>query len=292
MNVKNLSKEDPLESSHRQRSNFVKQLVQDASKKTKATSSYTVRPPKRIVQFWNDIDEMPIDVKECIESWTRLEKKGFELLLFDERQAREFIRNRLGTRYEEAFIKCYHPAMRSDYFRLCYIFTEGGFYVDTDDVYNGIEVEHLFRDGRLKIQPLCYDLSTNEMVPISVFTSPESDSLNWIFYFNNNPLVASRSHPIIERALLNATTNLEQFSLDQLPDIQSTTGPGNLTKSIFDLACGTSDIEKTLVVLYDWEDIAITKWTLSYRNDERNWRLSDRKKCRGFKMHASEEEER
>ena len=278
MNVKNLSKEDPLEGSHRQRSNFVKQLVQDASKQIRATSSYTARPPKRIVQFWNDIDEMPIDVKECIESWTRLEKKGFELLLFDERQAREFIRNRLGTRYEEAFNKCYHPAMRSDYFRLCYILTEGGFYVDTDDVYSGIEVEHLFRDGRLKIQPLCYDLSTNEMVPISVFTSPESDSLNWIFYFNNNPLVASRNHPIIEHALLNATTNLEQFSLDQLPDIQSTTGPGNLTKSIFDIACGTSDIEKTLVVLYDWEDIAITKWTLGYRNDERNWRLSDRKK--------------
>ena len=292
MNVINPSKEDPLEDSHRKRSNFVRELVQDTSKNMKATSTYTARPPRRIVQFWNDIDEMPIDVKECIESWTKLEQKGFELLLFDERQAREFIRNKLGTRYEKAFDKCYHPAMRSDYFRLCYIFTEGGFYVDADDVYSGVEVEHLFSDGRLKIQPLCYDLSTDEMVPNSVFTSLGANSLNWIFYFNNNPLATTRRHPIIERALLNATTSLEQYSLSQLPDIQSTTGPGNLTKSIFDLACGIGDIEKTLLVLYDWEDIAITKWALSYRNDERNWRLSDRKKFQGFTMHPNVEEER
>jgi hypothetical protein len=290
MNVTNPSKEDPLEDFHRERSNFVRELVQNTGRNARASSTYLAMPPRRIVQFWNDIDGMPIDVKECIESWTKLEEKGFELLLFGECQAREFIRNRLGTRYEKAFDKCYHPAMQSDYFRLCYIFIDGGFYVDADDVFRGVEVEHLFSDGRLKIQPLCYDVSTDEMVPISVFTSPGANSLNWIFYFNNNPLIATRSHPIIERALLNATTSLEQYSLSQLPGIQSTTGPGNLSRSIFDFACGTGDIEKTLLVLYDWEDIAITRWALSYRNDERNWRLSDRKVYR-LTGQASVEEE-
>jgi len=291
MNVTNPSKEDPLEGSHRERSNFVRELVQNTSKNIRASSKYLAMPPKRIVQFWNDINAIPIDVKECIGSWTKLEEKGFDLLLFDECQAREFIRNRLGTRYEKAFDKCYHPAMQSDYFRLCYIFAEGGFYVDADDVYCGVEVEHLFSDGRLKIQPLCYDISTDEMVPISVFTSLKTNSLNWIFYFNNNPLIATRSHPIIERALVNATTSLEQYSLRQLPEIQSTTGPGNLSKSIFDFACGTGDIEKALLVLYDWEDIAITEWALSYRNDERNWRLSDRKIYCGLTRQVNVEEE-
>ena len=139
---------------------------------------------------------MPFDVKECIESWKKLEHSGFELLLFGEWQAREFIRSKLGTRYERAFTMCYHPAMQSDYFRLCYILTEGGCYVDADDVYRGVEIEHLFSDGRLKVQPLCYDMSTDEMVPLSVFTSPAANSLNWIFYFNNNPLIATRSHPV------------------------------------------------------------------------------------------------
>jgi hypothetical protein len=280
--MSNSSKEDPLEDSHRERSNFIRELIQNTSKNVRASSTYIVRPPRRIVQFWDDIDEIPIDVKECMESWTKLEEKGFELLLFGEHQAREFIRNRLGARYEKAFDKCYHPAMQSDYFRLCYIFIEGGFYVDADDVYCGVEVEHFFSDGRLKIQPLCYDISRDKMVPISVFTMPGANSLNWIFYFNNNPLIATRSHPIIKRALLNATTSLEQYR--RLPEIQSTTGPGNLSKSIFDLARSTDNVEKALLVLYDWEDIAITKWALSYRNDARNWRLSARKVYRRLSL--------
>ena len=290
INAINPSKQDHLENSHRERSNFVRKLVQN----TNATvpSLYLAKPPRRIVQFWDDIDRMPVDVKECIKSWKKLEHSGFELLLFGECQAREFIRNRLGTRYERAFAKCYHPAMQSDYFRLCYILTEGGCYVDADDVYRGVEIEHLFSDGRLKIQPLCYDISTDEMVPLSVFTSPVANSLNWIFYFNNNPLIATRSHPVVERALLSATTILERHLPSQLPEIQSTTGPGNLSKSIFDIARGSGDIEKALLVLHDWEAIAITKWPLSYRNDERNWRLSNRKVYGRLTGQTSVEEER
>ena len=286
------SKKDPLESSHRERSNYVRKLVQHTRKDLRVSSStYIARAPKRIVQFWNDIDGIPTDVKECIQSWRKFRDKGFELVLFGECEARAFIRNKLDTRYERAFDKCYHPAMQADYFRLCYVFTEGGCYVDADDVYRGVEVEHLFRDGRLKIQPLCYDISTDEMVPPSVFTNLGANSLNWIFYFNNNPLIATHSHPVVERALLNATTSLEEYSHNQLPDIQSTTGPGNLSKSIFELGCETEDIDEALFVLHDWEDVATTKWALSYRNDERNWRLSDRKKFRGFTGEVKVEEE-
>lgn len=292
MNAKNLGGQDPLEDSHRKRSNFIRKLVQNNSKNLMASPLYTDRPPRRIVRFWDDIARMPIDVKECLESWVKLEERGFELLLFNECQAREFILKRLGTRYERAFDKCYHPAMQSDFFRLCYIFTEGGCYVDSDDVYRGVGLEHLFNDGRLKIQPLCYDISTDEMVPLWVFTSPGANSLNWIFYFNNNPLVATRSHPVVELALLNATISLERCSSIQLPEIQSTTGPGNLSKSIFDISCVTSDIEKALFILHDWENIALTKWQLSYRSDERNWRLSNRKVYRRNTGETSIEEER
>jgi hypothetical protein len=78
--------------------------------------------------------------------------------------------------------------MQSDYFRLCYVLLEGGCYLDTDDVHNGRPIEHLFDDGRLKIQPLCYDIATDRKVPPEVFTEPGANASTWIFYFNNNPL--------------------------------------------------------------------------------------------------------
>ena len=177
---------------------------------SEAPAAHLATPPKRIVQFWDDLGRLPQDVRECMESWKKLEQSGFELQVFDESSAREFIRIHLGSRYENAFDKCYHPSMKSDYFRYSYIFVEGGFYIDADDVYHGTTIDHLFTDGRLKLQPFCYDIATAQMVPPSVFVNPGANQLSWIFYFNTTPLIAVRNHPIVERALLNATTSLEQ----------------------------------------------------------------------------------
>jgi hypothetical protein len=253
--------------------------VQRSGDPAVASSVFTRKLPKRIVQFWDDLDRLPGDVGECIETWRKTEEQGFERLLFDKRQARDFIQRRLGARYKLAYDKCYHPAMQSDYFRLCYIFVEGGCYIDADDVYDGSQIQHLFNDGRLKIQPLCYDMATNMMVPPSLFTKPGANAASWIFYFNNNPLIAGSGHPLIDRALAQATLSLEKDVTDGLPEIQATTGPGNLTKSIFDAVTESGEIEQTLLVLCDWENIARSRWELSYRDDPRNWRLSN---CRGY----------
>jgi hypothetical protein len=256
-------------------------LVQRSRKRDIATPAFLAELPRTVVQFWNDLYELPEDARECIDSWRGLQELGFELLLFDDHRAREFISRRLGPRYQMAYDRCYHPAMQSDYFRLCYIFMEGGCYLDADDFYHGAEIDHLFSDGRLRIQPLCYDASTNQMVPPSVFAEPGANASSWIFYFNNNPLIAIREHPVVERALTKATEALERPAASNLPEIQSTTGPGNLTKSIFDLAAAHSEIESALFVLYDWEDIATSKWPLSYRHDTRNWRLSNQREYTG-----------
>ena len=271
---------NPNEENHHALSSFVRELVQRSGEPDVASSVFSRKLPKRIVQFWDDLDRLPGDVRECIESWRKTEEQGVERLLFDERQARDFIRRRLGPRYKKAYDKCYHPAMQSDYFRLCFVLVEGGCYIDTDDVYHGSPIQHLFSDGRLKIQPLCYDMSTNKMVPPSLFIEPGANALSWIFYFNNNPLIAVSGHPIIERALAQATLTLEQDVANGLPEIQSTTGPGNLTKSIFDAATENGESERALLVLRDWENIAKCRWALSYRNDQRNWRLSN---CRGYR---------
>lgn len=271
----------PTQEDHQARSDFVRELVQRFGVHDSVPAAYSTKPPRTIVQFWDDLDQLPGDVRECIESWKKLGEQGFEVLLFDNDSARDFVARRLGPRYESAYVKCYHPAMRSDYFRLCYILMEGGCYLDADDVYHGSAIEHLFNDGRLRIQPLCYDISTNQMVPPSVFTELGANASTWIFYFNNNPLIAVNGHPIVKRALAKATEALERPTAGELPEIQSTTGPGNLTKSIFDLATEQGEIERALLVLCDWEGIAINKWSLSYRHDARNWRLSNQREYQG-----------
>lgn len=274
-----MSMPDPLEESHRRRSDFVRSVVQRPSEFTPTFGAPANPPPKRIVQFWDHPDRLPQDVSECIATWHRAEEEGVDQLLFDSHQAREFIRDRLGARHEAAYGKCYHPAMQSDYFRLCYIFMEGGCYVDADDVYHGHQLASLFSDGRLKLQPLCYDMATHSMVSPSVFTKAGADSLNWIFYFNNNPMIAGSGHPLIGHALTQATNYLEKDPNGSLPEIQSTTGPGNLTESIYNAATADVTMERQLVVLSDWDTVAISKWPLSYRNDARNWRLSN---CRAY----------
>ena len=187
------------------RSVFVRRLVQWTGECDDVTGALSTGPRRTLVQFWDDLARLPDDVRECIESWRRLQARGFEVRLFDTDRATEFIASRLGPRHQRAFERCYHPAMQSDYFRLCYVLLEGGCYLDADDVHNGPPIEHLFDDSRLKIQPLCYDIATDRMVPPAVFTQPGADASTWTFYFNNNPLLAGPGHPIVERALANAT---------------------------------------------------------------------------------------
>jgi len=260
---------------HQLRSDFIRGLVQRSFNGAKPSLSLDKVIPKRIVQFWDDLNRLPDDVKDCMESWKKVDQLGFERILFGKIAAKNFISKNLGARFERAFERCYHPAMQSDYFRLCYIMLEGGCYIDADDVYSGSPIDHLFDNGLLKIQPLCYDITTDSMVPPKKFTKEGANATSWIFYFNNNPLISSAGHPIIEYALEQATASLESDSLDSLPEIQSTTGPGNLTKSIFDLTTQDFDVREEILVLVDWEDTAESRWDLSYRNDSRNWRLSN-----------------
>ncbi|WP_409415924.1 glycosyltransferase family 32 protein [Flavobacterium sp. PS2] len=274
MNFEQNSKEDPLSKSERDRSNFIKEFVQGYKEPNQIIKIYDTEIPKQIVHFWDDLTQLPPDVKECMESWRILEKSGFSLQIFDENSAREFINTHLGPRFVQAFNNCYHPSMKSDYFRYSYIFVKGGFYIDSDDVYHGKSIDYLFKDGRLKLQPFCYDIETAQMISSSNFVKSGANKWGWIFYFNTTPLIAARNHPIVERVLLNATLALEQDQ-KELPEVQATTGPGILTTSIQEIISEEKHPERTMLVLHDWENISTSKWHLSYRNDKRNWRLSN-----------------
>lgn len=231
--------------------------------------------PKVIVQFWDNLDRIPKDVQECLDTWKSLEALGFARLIFDDRKARQFILDAFGSTHAKAFDLCYHPAMRCDYFRLCYILTSGGLYVDADEIYQGKNLNHLFDDDRLKMQPLCYDTATGAMIKTEIFMSDRQYSPQWIFYFNNNPIIAPAGHPIIRLALERATSIL--MNSKERPEIQSTTGPGNFTASLVRHAISRelAGEPQDFLIISDWEFTSISLWPLSYRNDARNWRLSN-----------------
>lgn len=267
------------------RSNFVRGFVQSEEMLCSQALKNTNNIPRIIVQFWDD-EDIPNDVQECIETWIRLKSSGIEHFLFNKDTARRFIAENLPEDKVKAFDRCYHPAMKSDYFRLCFISCIGGFYVDVDDVYCGVDVGNLFADQRMKLQPLCFDIDTNEMVDPEKFIIDREFSENWIFYFNNNPIIAPPGSPIIEYALARSTRLILECDECDFPEIQSTIGPGNMSASV--VAC-LSDCqphiqEKLLSILSDWQVYAQTIWGLSYRNDERNWRLSNRKKYTPIKL--------
>lgn len=263
---------------HRQRSEYIRTLVQQPQAELPRHYLNRKNTPKVIVQYWDNLKELPEDIKDCIRSWSRWNANGYSHHLFDENSAREFIAISLCERHEIAFTNCYHPAMQADYFRLCYLLVEGGLYVDADDVCIGTDIRLLFDDGRLKLQPLCYDMASGNMVDPAVFLKSGAYNKNWIFYFNNDPVIARSGHPVIELALQQATNALQRIDNDALPEIQETTGPGNISKSILKLAHTPSAVESDLVVLKDWESLAVSQWPLSYRNDARNWRHSNQQR--------------
>jgi len=232
--------------------------------------------PRTLIRYWHDPGDLPDDVRSCLDSWTRLREVGFEIRTFNDASAAVYIAARYGSRECDAFARCRHPAMRSDYFRMSFMVAEGGLYADADDVLApGEGWRSLFGNGRLKVQPLCYDVRVGSMVPPAEIWRTDLPSESRIFYVNNNPLVAPAGHPVLRRALARATERL--LGENPFPEIQSTTGPGNLTAALaahareLDIAGLAPDFE----MLRDWNAIAETRWNLSYRNDARNWRNMD-----------------
>ena len=254
------------------RSEYVWRLVQETSSDTTPLSGAAI--PRVIVQYWHDSKAVPDDVQSCLDSWSALADQGFVRRQFDDATAREFIANEYAETELQAFDRCPHPAMRCDYFRLCYIFRHGGFYVDADEVYQGGDIKSWFRDEKLKIQPLCYEVPSGTMVPAHAFTTEEACSRERIYYVNNNPLIAPSAHPVIHLALKRSTRILLSWSRGRF-DIQSTTGPGNLTRSLVQhsAARDVADSGRDFALLTGWDAVSISRWPLAYRSDERNWRL-------------------
>lgn len=268
------------EEDDRLRSEFIRRLTLRQLGRDRASSrcertDQTGLIPRTLVRFWHDPRDVPPDVRSCLESWDALSDEGFAFRMFGDASAAAYIAERYGPRELAAFGRCRHPAMRSDYLRMCFVLAEGGLYVDADDVLLGAGWKDVLRDGTLKVQALCYDVTAGGMVPASELRRTDLPTDGRIFYVNNNPIAAPADHPVLRRALARATDSL--LGDEPAPEIQSTTGPGNLTAALVAHA-RESQVRETLPdfeLLLDWEATAEPCWDLAYRYDARNWRNMD-----------------
>lgn len=253
------------------RSRYVRDLLR-ASAGDAGDVSASATIPRILVQYWHDTDDIPPDVEVCMSSWDASRLGGVSRRVFEDRTARAFIADELTEDHLLAFERCHHPAMRCDYFRLCYIHRLGGFYVDADDVMLG-DVSSVFDGACLKVRPMCYDLSSHAMVDVEAALGDDARLDDRIFYFNNNPLAAPAGHPVVADALQRATEILLEGGR-AIADIQSTTGPGNLTACLVrhEINRRSGGRERDFEVLMDWDEVAVSVWPLSYRDDDRNWR--------------------
>ena len=258
------------------RSTFIRRLILDQADAPQANGdAHAQSIPRTLVRYWHDPDGVPEDVRDCMRSWDRLRDEGFVVRTFDDVSATEYIARRYARREVEAFRRCRHPAMRSDYLRMCFILADGGVYVDADDVLVGRGLDGLLSDRSLKLQPLCYDLGANAMASSGDVWKKDLPAGDRVFYVNNDPMVAPAAHPVMARALARATARL--LSDASRLEIQATTGPGNLTAALAAHARGLEASARGFDFRFieDWSEIAEIRWNLSYRNDARNWRNMD-----------------
>ena len=157
--------------------------------------------PARICQFWDTLD-VPADILAYMESW-RDQHQGWEFLRFDDDAAYDFLM-RYPEEVRTAYRRARSTAMKSDLFRLAWLYAEGGYYADADDRCIAAIDDWVPADYRL------------------VLWQEEFGSIG------NNFIGAAPRHPLIGIALRQAVNAINRGDVDIL---WLSTGPGLLTRT-------------------------------------------------------------
>ena len=215
--------------------------------------------PRRILQFW-DQETIPADIQECMASWRAL--PDFEHVVFDDVRAREFISTECEARHLEAYDLCNHPAMKSDLFRLAYLYHHGGVYIDADDTYAGSDISNLFdNDGLFRLRSASYTRSPSE---------PPA------FIYNNNPIFSVAGDDILRKGLERATSILLSLGKRDHYNMLAITGPLNLSIAVYATAldCVAKGTEFRFHPIIGWDEVANKGVKMEYQKTTRNWRMA------------------
>src|SRR5579871_765864 len=100
-----------------------------------------------IVQYWHS-SVPPDDVAELMQTWEMSASEGFAYRRFDDVSALAFIRANHESRAANAYLSCAVPAMKADFFRVCFLAIHPGIYVDADMRRTGVGHRPFFLKDR------------------------------------------------------------------------------------------------------------------------------------------------
>mmetsp|Transcript_68412 Transcript_68412/g.125661 ORF Transcript_68412/g.125661 Transcript_68412/m.125661 type:complete len:322 (-) Transcript_68412:30-995(-) len=87
-----------------------------------------------------------------IQEWI-LANPGLEYVFMDDEAARKYLLQSWGERHAAAFDKLKVGAIKADFFRICYLAGEGGFYADLDNEPGEVSLEELRETGAQVVVP-------------------------------------------------------------------------------------------------------------------------------------------
>jgi mannosyltransferase OCH1-like enzyme len=234
----------------------------------------------KIVQFW-DAEDIPEDVRNLVEAWRNSVPEGCHIL-FNEETARNFIMQRYSRSFVDAYDTCWHPAMKSDFFRLAYLYAHGGLYIDADERrLRDIPNVNFSGGSLLVVFPLMRERNSNgNFAPVTIDDlASRTPAVNGPeCYFANSPIFATKKNEAIKAALISARRLIQKAKEDlTTPNIHAITGPTNWTLAIaahlIDSAC--SGRKPSDIKIIDWPRYASSQ-PLKYKDDDRNWRNAAR----------------
>jgi mannosyltransferase OCH1-like enzyme len=218
--------------------------------------------PPQIVQYWH-AEHPPPDVQRAIVK-VREHNPGMACTLFHEPAAREFVGAHFGAGVRALFDLCFHHTMKSDLFRLCYLYVHGGIYVDVD-----IDCHAPFQT-----------MLANQSYRCFLFYA---EGQPWCI--ENGFIAAEPADRLIFAMLTRLEHNLVQYrDRQRFRGIWAETGPGAATEAIMGLLAqhfarsdGNSLIDDLLLSRNDLCAVSYFHDELQYKTTaEGNWRKAAR----------------
>ena len=212
------------------------------------------RIPKRIVQFW-DAETPPADVRDLMASWDD-PRAVFRHLVFSEASAKAYLAANASAEVGRAFERANHPAQRADLFRLAYLATDGGFYVDADD---------------RRAAPF------DALAPKGAMLVGYQEDYGTLA---NNFLAAVPGRRVIKRALDLAVAAINRGDNDT---VWLSTGPGLMTRAFAQTVAepgSGSWLERTMIrELHEMQALVEIHCPAAYKRTDRHWSRTARRRA-------------
>jgi mannosyltransferase OCH1-like enzyme len=197
-------------------------------------------------------------VAKLIEGW-RSAPDGFSHQLFDDAAARHFLAKEHHPSVLAAYDATAHAAGKSDLFRIAWLASHGGVYIDADD---------------RRVGPLSRLLPIEAGFVVNRSPGPPPCINNWF--------IATRpDHPLLWELLRGAVRNIQVAAASRLTlPPWNVTGPGLFSTTIMDefvIAGSPSDTLCDFVLHTErqYREVAVSVVDLDYRSDKQsNWKLA------------------